>query len=485
MELPDIVKELPPAPAAVPKWILREVVQETYIIYDKKTDKAACTRCGAEYSALKLENLKHNGTGICPKCKSKAAYKAAGIGRKSLTEQTRVLVFVRKRKSVYATLTEVDIDFRGWRPEIRTWMSAVYKFDRNQQLYVKRHPEWYWTPEHWESVKKVNVPSVPCGGYNFEPRRNGLHVYTDNWERVFPKSDLNYADVPKVFREHSLTGKNLIRYMDIHLKYPSIELLRKAGFWNIVWDQITEQQGRSNVCWRGKDLRKILRLDMGRVRKIKKMELDTRELGIYQSYLKQGAELNYEEITLIEGSRTKEQIENVTDYIKAVRYIATQRKKHGQHVTMNDYAKYLEDLQKLGLDIRKNSLLFPEHFMESHVQRANEVTAKANEIEERQVREAGERFLNENGEYHFNGFFIRPAKSADEIRQEGSRQGHCVAGYVRHVAEGRCLILFIRKESDPDEAYYTLELSSQGNVLQCRGMYCPKIKRRYELQRRL
>ena len=45
---------------------------------------------------------------------------------------------------------------------------------------------------------------------------------------------------------------------------------------------------------------------------------------------------------------------------------------------------------------------------------------------------------------------------------------HCVGGYVNNVVDGKTIILFIRKEEEPDKPYYTLEW--KGRVIQCHGM---------------
>ena len=66
----------------------------------------------------------------------------------------------------------------------------------------------------------------------------------------------------------------------------------------------------------------------------------------------------------------------------------------------------------------------------------------------------------------------------DEIRREGEALGHCVATYVDKVAEGKTLIFFIRRESEPDKPFFTLEW--RGAVIQCYGYkHCdptPEIK---------
>ena len=42
-----------------------------------------------------------------------------------------------------------------------------------------------------------------------------------------------------------------------------------------------------------------------------------------------------------------------------------------------------------------------------------------------------------------------------------------MGSYVNKVAKGETIILFIRKESEPDKPYYTMEW--KGKVIQCRG----------------
>ena len=61
-------------------------------------------------------------------------------------------------------------------------------------------------------------------------------------------------------------------------------------------------------------------------------------------------------------------------------------------------------------------------------------------------------------------------KNAEEIRREGRTLNHCVGNYVERVAKGETLILFVRKESDPETPYFTLEYRNN-HVVQCRGKF--------------
>ena len=77
MNTEELKKMLPLAPAGVIRWIHKDVINKTYIIYDKNKDEAVCTRCGHRFRASRFE-MKHNDKGSCPRCKSEGIYKSSG-----------------------------------------------------------------------------------------------------------------------------------------------------------------------------------------------------------------------------------------------------------------------------------------------------------------------------------------------------------------------------------------------------------------------
>ena len=62
--------------------------------------------------------------------------------------------------------------------------------------------------------------------------------------------------------------------------------------------------------------------------------------------------------------------------------------------------------------------------------------------------------------------FIR-SKMGMELTAEGKALHHCVGGYIRDMAEEKTAIFFLRKVSEPDKPFYTLELQKK-RVIQCR-----------------
>ena len=63
---------------------------------------------------------------------------------------------------------------------------------------------------------------------------------------------------------------------------------------------------------------------------------------------------------------------------------------------------------------------------------------------------------------------IVPQNDAD-IQREGAILAHCVGSYSERHANGKLNILFLRRKDNPKQPYYTIEVSSGGQIVQCRG----------------
>lgn len=74
------------------------------------------------------------------------------------------------------------------------------------------------------------------------------------------------------------------------------------------------------------------------------------------------------------------------------------------------------------------------------------------------------RYQIANLDFHYNGFkLICPQKGIDLII-EGRKMRHCVGTYIPNVVNGECLIVFIRKISNPEVPYITCEINSDGRI---------------------
>ena len=63
---------------------------------------------------------------------------------------------------------------------------------------------------------------------------------------------------------------------------------------------------------------------------------------------------------------------------------------------------------------------------------------------------------------------MKVPENCQEIQKEGQVLGHCVGGYIPHIAKRECDVYFIRKKSDPDTPFFTVDWR-RGKIVQCQG----------------
>lgn len=465
-EAETILKKLPPAPSGVEAWIRKKVIQKAYLIFDNRENKAVCTRCGRTFPLKRTHGAEHNQTCACPYCKTKAIWKKSHYGRKALTERFRVLLFTHKGKTVYGTLFEVDADFETFgKARISRWISALYRFTETERIYLKHHPGSYFSEERWEEPKEVKLPCPPRG-FNWGTwcKYERTEVYTGNLEAVFTKSCLRYHYDQDFFRRYRFGAHSYIRYMDQCLKYQSMELLRKAGFEQLVMDRIRERK-MFGLRIRGKTLKEILRLPKRWHGKVREEKMDTEELSLFRGLNEKEKALATRGTLerLAHDSYYKKEIERHMPFFDAVRYVQRQN----SHMWM--YRDYLNQARLLGWDMMRKNILYPENLEESH-----DETMRL--LEEERERSQTERLERQTAwiERTFPAFtkgalFIRPARTQEELNQESQALTHCVRTYGDKIARGRCMIFFVRRTEEPDKPFYTLELSPDKEIVQCRG----------------
>lgn len=464
MAVEDIIKKVPKAPKDIDKWIREYCATGTYIIYDKKQNKAVCTRCGRKYE---IGNLGvHNLPTEC-NCGHAAMYKAAGRGRKNIAEYFRVMVFTRRRNKVYATLTNVILDFQPFgQPEILTDRVAVYTFDKSGSHYYKY--DW-WDREYYE-IKNIRVPHAPKGCWWGEPKFEEIYIYRDNLEDVFCKSDLKYLWDKELIGW--LDAYQLIQYISLGMQYQAIEMLYKAGFKQLVMDKINRNGPSGAVNWKGKTLQKILRLDMGNIRRIRQHNPSLESLKVYQKMTEaERAEVPWETVRECGqiGAYLLNRISKYASPIKVVDYVNKQRNaknltKNQKWVQVSDWPDYIEAAEKIGQDITKKRILFPKSLKIAH-------DTAIGALKENENKETSEKIKKRalGITYEKDGLMIVEADSVQCLHYESAQLGHCVRTYTDRVAEGRCKIFFIRKTKHPDKSFYTLETDPKGKFVQCRG----------------
>ena len=142
---------------------------------------------------------------------------------------------------------------------------------------------------------------------------------------------------------------------------------------------------------------------------------------------------------------------------------------------LSDYSDYLDQCRRLGLDVSHKEVAVPQDLRDLHRQYSEELTRRANE---KKIKERAERAkklakdlpkLKRKYTYASSGLFIRPAEGPEDLLKEGCAQHNCVYScYTEKYLDRKTDILFVRKQSDPDQSYVTVEFKD-GTVIQCRA----------------
>lgn len=462
MDMQEMEKILPPAPPGIEKWIRKEVIKNSYIIYSREKNEAVCTRCGHRFRADRF-NMKHNEKGVCPGCKSEGRYKSEGIGRGKLREYFRILLFTHRGNTVYGTLHEVVVSFsEPGLPQISKDMVAVYIFSKDRQEYYRLH---YYCHRLWEQVKDIKLPRAPQGAYGMESRFDRTVLYEKNLENVFTKSCLKYLWIPEFFNRYRFNEYDVIRYMALGLRYSSIELLAKAGFGRLVATKVRGYSGSGAVNWRGGSLTKILRLPMGEIRKLPRKMLDFDELRTYRKLEPADRRLPWNVISTVAHTLAVE-VKRIED-IGTVDFMTWVKATEG-NISTWDWCDYIKDCKLLGMDIRKKNILFPDNFQETHAELSQRVKVAEDELKAAGMKRTAESF---GMDISSDLFILKIAQSQKELNCESSALNHCVRTYGDKVSRGETVIYFIRRKDEPDKPFYTLEIKPDGTFIQCRGEY--------------
>lgn len=167
----------------------------------------------------------------------------------------------------------------------------------------------------------------------------------------------------------------------------------------------------------------------------------------------------------IEEYLSENEVKKIPKEIKPITFQNYLIKQGKSFQFYHDYISILQELKYPITPLRR----FPKDLEKVHDDAVNILNATKKEI----VRKEFEKRAKE---WHFLEItlgdvqFVLP-KEANELIEEGKQLKHCVGGshYINDHADGKTTIVFIRKISDPEKPYYTLEYRDN-KIIQIHGL---------------
>lgn len=471
-------------PEALPEglidYIHREVLpKDRVIIYKRGNVNGICTVCGTQVRAMG-RRFTQSAYATCPNCGARVPC-VLEDGCAFAANYIENIVAVQKGtdgKTVFFRQWLLRRDHTARWEHIEDFLQETVRYAIRGNKTAKWQKQgkytYYMRTERYEldEWSRWSDNRIYDGGYYF---------YTGGIEEALSGTAMQYADL-EGYLEESGHNRNPIYFLEYHAKYPVIEFLWKAGYRNIVHNRIfgMSKENRNAIRWEQKKLRACFKFPLRILKLMPPEEWSLNDIQrVNDLWERYGGKITDTEIRLVLESKVDIQLwSRATAYAsvgRILKYIQKQtEKRKGENPDRRNVSKdesariyrdYLQECEQLHLDLHDKEILFPKDLTAAHNRTMEQVKFERNKADQEKFQKAVEKL--EKFAWSEGEFFIRPAREQMELMAEGKALHHCVGGYIKRMAEGETAIFFLRKVSEPDKPFYTLELQKK-RVIQCR-----------------
>ena len=471
-------------PEALPEglidYIRREVLPEDrVIIYKRGNVNGICTVCGTQVRAMGRRFTQSTRVN-CPNCGARVSC-VLEDGCAFAANYIENIVAVQK-----GTDGET-VFFRQWllhRDNSARWEHIEDFLQETVRYAIRGNKTAKWQKQGKESYYMRTERYELDEWTRWQDNRiydGSYFFYPTGIEEALSGTAMQYADLEGYLEERG-HNKNPIYFLEYHARYPVIEFLWKAGYRNIVHNRIfgMDRENRNAILWERKKLKECFKFPLRILKLMPPEEWSLNDIQrVNDLWEKYGGKVTDTEIRLVLQSKVDIQLwSRATTYANAgriLKYIKNQTDKRkeknpdkrsiSQNDTAQAYRDYLQECEQLHLDLHDKEILFPKDLTAAHNRTMEQVKFEKNKADQEKFQKAVEKL--EKFAWGEGEFFIRPAREQMELTAEGKALHHCVGGYIKRMAEGETAIFFLRKVSEPDKPFYTLELQKK-RVIQCR-----------------
>ena len=470
-------------PEALPEglinYIRREVLpNDRVIIYKRGNVNGICTVCGTQVHA-RGRRFTQSAYATCPNCGTRVPC-VLEDGCAFAANYIENIVAVQKGtdgKTVFFRQWLLRRDHTARWEHIEDFLQETVRYairgNKTAKWQKQGKESYYMRTERYELDEwtRWSDNRIYDGSYFF---------YTGGIEEALSGTAMQYADLDGYLAAER-RNENPIYFLEYHAKYPVIEFLWKAGYRNIVHNRIfgMDRENRNAIRWERKKLRECFKFPLRILKLMPPEEWSLNDIQrVNDLWEKYGGKVTDTEIRLVLQSKVDIQLwSRATAYAsvgKILKYIQKQtekRKEEKGHTTytlegiIRAYRDYLRECEQLHFDLHDREILFPKDLVAAHDRTMKQIAFEKNKADQEKFQKAVEKL--EKFAWSEGEFFIRPAREQMELTAEGKALHHCVGGYIRRMAEGETAIFFLRKVSEPDKPFYTLELQKK-RVIQCR-----------------
>ena len=514
--LKDRMENTPDLPEDLEEWADNHLFQSSHFLYYKRNGRyadIACSACGhASTVAVKRKDSfegefervitppRSGYPGKCPHCGAHGVWRAKG--RMKGVYEVDKYCFVGqpyKGKGVVIRYVEIgkmySLQEAGAQGEEMTSASEKMIITEIARRYIEKgkktqtdyHKFSSYTGEFWDDCNLYGMQNIVI---------KPAAVYNKTYQ-MLQDTDFKYSGAENFEKDRK--EYHLMDYMERYAQWPQIEMFSKMGLYGVVEEMIagrcgiiTNQHAKRPEDFLGIYKHRMKRLinEKGNISYLNAMKKERRMNARWSD-----KELEMVRITGIEGTKLKNALKYMTMkqlVNRLEKYSGCEIPTHSEEYlcakaegnikgAASTYLDYLEMREMRGYDLQNTVFLFPHDLKQEHDLMVMEINAEEIDKRKEEVKRkypdirANYRKLRNRYFYEDDAYLIRPARSAEEIVQEGRILHHCVGGdnYLRKHNTGASYILFLRKQEAPEIPFVTVEINHT-RIIQWYGAYDKK-----------
>lgn len=281
-------------------------------------------------------------------------------------------------------------------------------------------------------------------------------------------------DVDVLFDENCCS-RDGVMYLSKLRKYPIIETLAKIGLKRLVdgvYREIIRVNNTKTKIWQrmclskpNYDLLFAFETTSDNCRTLQQLnELDKRvDFDAFKAYCDRKFIVDLHSVEKVMEANNLN-FKQVTDYLLDVQenqgFIA------GQAIdTWRDYLSMFEEYY--GYRPKKKEDKYPDSLKKAHDLLSMYILRQKENSEDQSFSSMNEKWKKLN--YADEKFCISMPLSSADLNLESKELGHCVHSYSSYIRNEHCVILFLRRVSEPDKPFFTMEFDCHDRLVQIRG----------------
>lgn len=479
----QVMSKIPHLPKDWEKWCRRTAITQHYIFYRTvgKSKQGYCSRCG---SSMTLRSPKHNQYGICPRCKKKIQYKSIGR-QKSIYNKPEYAYLLQKFGDNQMVIRNFEVrawfyQSQGFIPDIE-WVetrrvivnpdfsqTAYYYGRYKDDSYRWRESLYAYYHYGFETYKGALYQRTLYFLNKGILKTSGLYEFQKNVSRVEPETYLLYRNFQ-----------------------PGIEKIAKAGLKQLVIDEIIKRKRLPDR----KKLVEILELDRHLLKQLVHIDGGIYSLSWLQQVKSSQKVLPLEVIQYFEKYKICPGdiafIDKQMTAIQVYHYLCRMEKECGKSAgeILRIWKDYLAMAKRLGKDPEDAIIYRPRDLIRRHdeaVKMLQEIDTEEKAKEWRKQFPDLERVCKEiTFTYQYmkdKNFAILVPQKIEEMVTEGKTLHHCVGAeeiYFKKICKKKSYIVFLRRKENLEKVFYTLEITTEGDILQNSKEY-NRVEKDYE-----